>query len=104
MRQEVTLQRSVNDALIKQRLFKTVAQQEKIIRKAADTLNISEQKVVEVIKGLKHKHLFNPLMSPDNMLQQILSEIANDDNTRDAVSEWERLRKNDGRRYKQINK
>jgi hypothetical protein len=85
--------RSINDMLIRQRLLKTVAQHETIIRKAAQTLNIPEERVVQIVKGMKHRDLLNP----EHALREILDAVAKDDNTRDILEDYERLRKYGGR-------
>ncbi|MBC8232810.1 hypothetical protein H8E77_24955 [bacterium] len=87
------LQRSHNQMLIQQRLLKTVAQHEEIIRKAAETIGIPEEQVVSIVKSMKHRDLFNP----NHALREILDTIAKDDNTRDVLTDYEKLRKHDGR-------
>jgi hypothetical protein len=90
------LQRSINDLLIRQRLLKTIAQHERIIRNAANTLNISEEQVVRIVKGMKHRSLLNP----NHALREILDAIAKDANTRDILEDYEKRRKYNGRLHK----
>jgi len=90
------LQRSINDMMLRQRLFKTVAQHERIIRNAADTLNISEERVVQIVKSMKHRSLMNP----DHALREILNTIAKDENTQDILEDYTKLRKYEGRLHK----
>jgi len=87
------LQRSINQMLVQQRLLKFVAQHEKIIHNAAEVVGMSEERVIEVVKGMKHRDLCNP----NHALREILKAIAKDDNTRDILSDYEKLRKYNGR-------